>query len=119
MVAHEPEGVSAVFAELCELAIRSGGKAICQLAGCWEVDFAGDRGGRWFAALNGHGKPVACSRGAEVPSYTWYLEWNGWPAGLVNAAGGMMAAGSEANEERLLAAVRAVLADPSFPGAIG
>lgn len=70
--------------------------------GCWErsVDE------RWWVAANGHSTPTPCSRGGEpIPPYSFYIEFNGWPAGIVGPGGGVVAAGELANEETLRAAL--------------
>jgi hypothetical protein len=95
--------ISEVMIEIVELAARLGVTEIYELPGCWE--HAVDDG--WWLALNGHREPVACSRGPEVPPLSAYVEWYGWPAGIVGFHGGVVAAGSEANEDALLEALRA------------
>lgn len=47
--------------------------------------------------------------GVTVPPFHAYLEYNGWPAGLINPFGGTVAAGREANEDALVAALRAAI----------
>ena len=93
--------VSEAFAAIVDYAVQHGAKSIKDLEGCWEATV-----GEWFFALNGHGEATTCSRGADVEPYGVYLEFNGWPAGTLNAHSGLMAAGAAANEDTLIAALR-------------
>lgn len=70
---------------------------------CWECQI--DR--LWRIAINGHNAPKRCSF-AEVPiePYHCYIEFNGWPAGIMTPFGGTIAAGSVANEETFMQALR-------------
>ena len=88
-----------------DLALARGAKSIKDLPGCHEM--AVDD--HWWIAFNGHADPTACSKGAEVPPYSLYIEWNGWPAGILNAGGGTIAAGTLANEDTYIEAVRKAL----------
>lgn len=95
------EQYSEVFMKIGELGFALGMRNINQLPGCWEhqVDE------QWFIALNAHAEPTKCSKGTTVPAFTAYIEFNGWPAGIVNAHGGTIAAGEAANETTLIAAI--------------
>src|SRR3990167_1705130 len=92
----------AVYVEFGELAHRLGVRNIKELPGCWEYQI--DE--QWWMAVNGHKEPVRCSKGAEVPAWHLYFEYNGWPAGFVGPSGGTVAAGEGANEATLLRALR-------------
>ncbi len=92
-----------VFARAIEYAIDIGATNITSLLGCWESQV--DE--HWWIAINGHDEKVKCSEGAEVPPFAMYVMFNGWPAGIVDAGGGMIAAGDLANEQRLIAALAA------------
>ena len=96
------ERCTLAFALIAELAEALGVTAIGKLAGCWERDLDA----HWFIAVNGHSAPTPCSKGADVPPFTCYVEWNGWPAALVTPAGGEIVAGSAANEDALIEALR-------------
>lgn len=95
--------MSEAFAEVCGLALRLGARSIKDLPGCWEHQIDA----QWWVALNGHNEPIKCSSGVEVPPYTMYVMYNGWPAGLISPAGGTMAAGAAANEDTFIAVVKA------------
>lgn len=98
------ESIPEVFFEIMNLAEARGVRRINELPGCWEL--ALDK--QWWIALNGHREPVKCSRGADVPPFACYVEFNGWPAGLVSPGpeGGVLAAGQAANEDALIEALR-------------
>lgn len=98
--------ISEVFSRTCELAIALGYQRINELPGCLEhqVD------DQWWFAINAHRVPGACSRCADIPAFTIYFQFNGWPAGMVNADGGTLCAGSLANEHCLIEALHAAIA---------
>lgn len=89
------------FGRLVELALATGATSIKDLPGCWEHDVDG----RWWVAVNAHGEPVKCSHGVEVEPFRAYVEFDGWPAGVLTPDGGEFAAGSEANEDTFIAAL--------------
>lgn len=91
-----------LFMAIAELHGRDKLPPLNRLSGCWERQI-----GRWWIAVNGHDQPVKCSKGAAVGAFECYVEYNGWPAGIFNPYGGVLAAGSCANEDVFLAAVRA------------
>lgn len=98
--------MSEIFEAVAILAAALGVKKINQLPGCWEhqVD------ARWWIAVNGHAKPTNCSRtSGPIDPYTCYIEFDGWPAGLVSPYGGALAAGEAANEEALIVALNAAV----------
>lgn len=95
--------ISEAFYEIANMAQRMGVTRIDQMEGCWEVDVDD----HWRLSVNGHGEPTKNRDGTEVPPITAYVEWNGWPAGLIHPAGGTMAAGSAANEGALIEALKA------------
>lgn len=94
-----------LFVAIAEYATRHGAQSIKDLPGCWEVQIDA----RWWIAVNGHDVPTPCSRGGEpVPPWSAYIEFNGWPAGLISARdGGCLAAGELANEATFRAALAA------------
>lgn len=73
--------------------------------GCWEsaVDST------WWIALNGHYEPRKCSTGFLVNPYCCYIEFNGFPAGEINAFGGQMVASELANEDNFIDALKAAV----------
>jgi hypothetical protein len=97
--------VPALFKELCEYGLALGMKNISELPGCWEQKIDEN----WWIACNGHENPVQCSKSAgaaTVPPFSFYIEFNGWPAGIVDAGGGSLCAGAIANEETLITALQ-------------
>jgi hypothetical protein len=102
---NEPERLPSVFARACELGAALGWNNIAKLPGCQEATISEE----WWMAINPHPEPEKCRKGTRIPPFTIYFEFNGWPAGFVNAGGGTMAAGRIANEHRLLAAIEAAI----------
>lgn len=95
--------ISGIFLEIAEFAHRRGVTSINAMPGCWEVQIDA----QWWMAVNGHSTPTATSRGDEpVPPFSAYIEYNGWPAGVVDPAGGVLAAGSGANAETFCRALQ-------------
>lgn len=90
-----------VFSKIVSLCLALGCRDIVKQPGCQEFQI--DE--HWWFALNPHFEPVLCGSGKEVPSGSAYFEFNGWPAGFVGLDGGVIAAGSLANEETLIAAL--------------
>jgi hypothetical protein len=83
---------------------RLGAKPLNEIVGCWEVKVDA----RWWLACNGHKEPLVCSRGVTVQPFTFYVEYNGWPAGVFYVDGeGQFAAGNGANVETFVAALEA------------
>lgn len=101
----DSERIAAVFCVIADLAAALGVKSISEREGCWEHTL--DE--RWWFAINGHNGPTPCSHGVDVPPFHCYVEYNGWPAGMFSPYGGQMAAGSSANEDTLLIALRGAL----------
>lgn len=95
--------IKEAFSAIAQLAGRLGIEKINEMEGCWEhqVD------GLWWIAVNGHTKPLKCSHGAEVPPINCYIEFNGWPAGIIDPFGGIIAAGAAANEDTFIDALNA------------
>jgi hypothetical protein len=91
------------FLEIAHLAERLGIANIRALPGCWEHQI--DK--RWWIAVNANENATVCSRGPTVPPYSAYVEFNGWPAGIINPRGGVIAAGAAANEDAFIAALKA------------
>jgi hypothetical protein len=66
--------------------------------------------GEWQITINGteKDKPETDSH-PKLPRFAVYVEFNGWPAGIIDPAGGLLAAGAAANEDTLIAAIEADL----------
>jgi|GEM_PF-2040102 hypothetical protein len=104
--------LEAIFA----YAQRAGVAAISQLPGCWEVDV----NGRWWFARSlcgrqrGHATDQACSRGPSVLPFGCSIEYQGWPAAVLDALAtaerpcvGEFAAGEAANAAACVTALEA------------
>lgn len=96
------EAICEAFGEIVTLALARGVYRINALPGCWELEL--DE--HWWLAVNGHREVTRCSRGVDVQPFSAYVEFNGWPAGVFTPAGGVLAAGTLANEATLIAALR-------------
>lgn len=97
--------VPEVLDRAAELALTLGISNICKMEGCWEHQI--DE--QWWVALNGHRVTTRCSVNVEVPPFSAYFQFNDWPAGIVNAGGGCIAAGDLANENTLIAAIEVAI----------
>lgn len=82
---------------------------IMHLPGCWELQIDD----RWWIALNGHKVPTPTSGEPHgeggpdgVPPFSCYVEYNGWPAGILDYEGGEFAAGEGANPATFVAACK-------------
>lgn len=79
------------------VAMFFGAKRINALPGLWEKKIDES----WTIKCNGHQHVVA-----GIMPLTWYVEYNGWPAGSLSIFGeGALCAGEGANEETLRAAL--------------
>ncbi len=97
---------------LLEAGVRTGVKDIRSQPGCFEIRIDDN----WWVAINPHDVATECSRKAMVLPRSAYIEWSGWPAGTVDPGGGVIAAGSGANEDAFIEACRAFRVGPA-PGA--
>ena len=66
--------------------------------------------GEWRIFLNGSpdDKPKTDKHPA-LPKFAVYVEYNGWPAGIIDPGSGIIAAGEAANEDSFIAAIEADL----------
>lgn len=84
---------------LLEYAISEGATKINNLPGLWinKIDE------HWLIKCNGHANEIE-----SVPSHCWSIEYNGWPAGILDVrGGGVLCSGDAANERTLIAAIEA------------
>lgn len=103
LMAETQLNVSEVWVELLALCERLEVKDIGSLMGCWEHQIDD----LWWVSINGHPKDIHNSHGTLVPKFEACFEYNGWPAGIVGLRGGVVAAGSGANENTLIEALKA------------
>ena len=62
--------------------------------------------GPWSWLVNASKVPITTEAGVTVPAFHTYVEFNGWPAGVLDAVGeGEFAAGSLADSEAFAAAL--------------
>ena len=84
-------GFAEAFCAVIALAEKLGVSRINELEGCWthRVD------AEWWIAVNGHSTPTTCTPPAgvpvDVPPFAMYVEFLGWPAGILNPRGGTFA----------------------------
>ena len=98
------EPITEAFAAVAELGNALGAGPLNKHPECWECVI--DE--RWKIAVNGHAEPKKCSlSGLPIEPFHCFIEYNGWPAGLMNPYGGTIAAGEGANEHTFIEAVRA------------
>jgi hypothetical protein len=100
-MADPDDTVTEAFGKIAKLAVLLGVKNIRELSGCWELQI--DE--HWWIAVNGHREPVKNSLGDDVPPFEAYIQFNDWPAGLISPRGGIIAAGSCANENTFIDAL--------------
>lgn len=84
---------------LLDYAISTGVGRIDILPGLWtsQIDE------HWLVMCNGHQEVID-----HVPAFSWFFEYNGWPAGIMGIRGeGIMCTGEIANEKALIAAIEA------------
>lgn len=73
-----------------------------ELPGLW--DFQVDE--LWRIEINGHDAPINDHHGMPVQPFTCHLSFNGWPAGILGVSFGEIAAGSVANEDTFIEAMK-------------
>lgn len=96
------EPIAEAFVRIVELAEALGVQRINELPACWEhqVDE------QWRIHINAHRHQVKAESGAEVPPRSCYIEFNGWPAGVITPVNGWIAAGEAANERTFIEALK-------------
>lgn len=78
-------------------ATSEGAAKINQLPGIWESTI--DE--HWVIQCNGHPETID-----HILPYSWSIEYNGFPAGILSIHGeGILCAGEMANEQALIAAI--------------
>lgn len=102
---NEPR-ISEAFMAVADLCLALDDAPLTKHEGCWEhqVD------DHWWIAVNGHQEPRLMQKHPTLEPlkpFHAFVEWNGWPAGLMTPTGGCIAAGACANEETFIAALRA------------
>ena len=88
--------LSEAFVKICGLAIALGHESLNEHEGLCEFPV----NAHWALAMNGHNSTVD-----DVPAFNVRIEFNGWPVGILGPSGGVIAAGSAANEDTFIAAL--------------
>jgi len=96
--------VPLVYVAIAELGLAAGAAPLTQFPACWEYQV--DK--HWRVAFNGHAAAKHCSfSDATIEPFTCYATFNGWAAFVIDPNGGFGAAGTVANEDSFLEAIRA------------
>lgn len=95
--------LSLAMVRVCDLAFALGVRDLNKRPDCWEHQIDS----RWWIAVNGRSEPTKCTHGPMVQPYQCYIEFNGFPAGIIDPYGGCIAAGEVANEDSFVEAVEA------------
>jgi hypothetical protein len=102
----EERPVTEVMDALAELHISRGLPPLNELPTPYEYG----KIGKWELVINGSREDATWSReegAVTIPPFTLYVEYNGWPAGMINPyEGEILAADGEANEQGLIEAIR-------------
>jgi hypothetical protein len=93
------------FGVIAELALKLGAHPMNRHPGCWEYRVDEN----WVIAVNGHRDERQTKAGVRVMPFSCYVEFNGWPAGVIDPTGGIIAAGGLANETTFIAALKVAL----------
>lgn len=92
------------FVGIAKLAIKDGVVNLSDRDPCvYERSF-----GAWRIELNGSNTAIEW-KGRTIPPFSAIVEFNGWPAGLIDPGGGIIAAGEAANEGAFISAIEAEL----------
>jgi len=98
----EIEKMCTAFSKIADLALILQAQPMNQYPNCWEYQV--DE--HWWIAVNGHKTTKKTTGGIDVLPFNCYVEFNGWPAGVFDPVnGGLMAAGSQANENSFIQAL--------------
>lgn len=96
--------ISEAFMLIADLADKDDAAPVNKHPGCWERAV-----GKWHISVNGHREPRKNAEGMEVPPFSAVLTFNGWPAGIIDPSGGVIAAGAVANEDTFIEALKTEL----------
>lgn len=106
MMSKRVDDVAGIWDGLCTLAIQLKVEPMSQLPECWEHKL--DE--HWAFAVNGHNAPMQASRffpsPVVVPPFCLYVEFNGFPAGILNPYRGEFVAGILANAKKFRKALK-------------
>lgn len=100
--ANEKVKVSLAFDLIVDLAFALRALPLSKYPGCWEERI--DE--HWEISANGHKEPQKSCHCITVPPFKVYVQYDGWPFGLISPAGGTMAVGRITNEDAFIEALR-------------
>lgn len=84
-----------------DLGLALGLRNVGQMNKCWEHQVDDD----WWIALNPKPEPIKCSKDIEVPGGNIWIEYRGFPAGIIGFNDGRMV--GDGTEDKFIEAVRA------------
>lgn len=97
-------GVGALWEAIFRLHAATQVPQLKNIPGLWEYKI----NHQWKLWANGHQEEAIIPGGVlSVPPFSVFFEFNGWPAGLLDANGMTIAAGSVANLDTLIEAILA------------
>lgn len=99
-------GISTAFSACVALGLKGGVRDLPNTGdGTYSREF-----GKWKILLNASDQEVEIREGSpKLPPLNVYVEFNGWPAGIINPYGGVIAAGECANEDLFIEAAEDAL----------
>lgn len=77
--------IAKAFMRVVDLGVARGMADIAKTPGCQQLDF-----GMWALSLNPHLEPTKNADGVEVPMGSVFVQYNGWPAGIIGMDGGCL-----------------------------
>lgn len=87
------EALASLWIHLSRIATLCGAAPLNRYPGLWKVT-----AGVWHLWVNGHREPLRVpNQEIAVQPYQVYVEYNGWPAGVITPNGATIAAGELAN----------------------
>jgi len=99
--------LSEAFLLIGELAEKLGVTPLINHPGLWTHSIPGIKGGTWRWALNAHQEALVDEEsGVAVEFAHCFLQWSGWPAGMLTPYGGWICSGEAANEGTFIAALK-------------
>lgn len=96
-----PDKISEAFYLLATLAMKEG------VADRPQDEFWERAIGKWHVSMNRYNISRKNAEGIEVPAFSAALKFNGWPAGIIDPVGGIIAAGAVANEDAFIDVLKA------------
>ncbi len=100
---------SEAFCLVAQLAEKLDAVPLDKHPNCWECQIDD----RWRISVNGHGEEQKTASGSAVLPFHCYVEFRGFPAGILHPHGGTMVAHVEGSEDAFIRAMKARLKCPN------